>query len=271
MMRWKPWVAGVGLCVVASPVLALPVMLDFEGIANGAQILSYYSGGLGSNPASDPATGTDFGVTFTSGLFTGATPADIARSTAWSNLNSPPELFSFIANVERVAPGSHPLSNPPNLSVMSSGGTIAGSPSYAELTSSAGIDLSTLSFWYSSTQFGKVEAFDANESSLGFASITLQSRGEYFDEAEQKQKTVCGNAGEPTFCNWTQVLWNGSGTATSLRFYNDALTGTETLYDNISYSTVSEAPEPSTYALMALGLAAVALGSRRRRERIASA
>lgn len=274
MKRVKSWVAGVGLCAAVAPAVALGVLLDFEGIKHDAQILGFYTNdGLGSSPPSfPPATnGTDFGVKFLS-----APSLAPAQAAAYGNLSPIPELFTFSANDGIPTPGtSHPLLAAPNLSVMSSNNLsqpTAGS--YAQMDSAGSFALSTLSFWYSSHQIGfldsgpqgaRVEALDSNQTSLGYFLLKPQ-----FEAATQGQ--TCGDSVEATFCNWTKVSGadftsTASGSVSSLRFYNDGNTNTETLYDNIQFQTTAAIPEPSTYALMALGLAGIAAISRRRRER----
>jgi PEP-CTERM motif len=269
MMRWKLWVAGVGLCVAGAPAAALDVLLNFEGFnqeapLNSTEIDQYYNNGNSFPPP--PSTGPDFGVRFLlgspnvgavdSGGAVAPSPAVVYRT----GVDGFP-TFGFVAlNGVPVAPDPHPLTG--SLGVMDSGGgriSVFGNESFAVMTSARGIDLSTLSFLYSSDQVdgARVEAIDSFGGVIGLPFVLASQSTD--------------RCQDPDFCNWTRVNWGGKDTAYSLRFYNDSEAGTRTLYDNIEFNYAVAVPEPSTYALMALGLAAVALGSRRRRERIASA
>ena len=75
-----------------------------------------------------------------------------------------------------------------------------------------------------------------------------------------------GQCGDPTgfLCIWTPITVSFSGTAKSVAF--EGATGFVSV-DNISFSSdvpVVSVPEPSTYAMMALGLVGLAAWSRRR-------
>jgi PEP-CTERM motif len=270
--------AGVGLCVAVAPAAALPVLLDFEGIANTEQIHTFYAGG-DSTGTSFPATGTNFGVTFATGPLFDVKPTDIAGAVARSNNSvdpdAPPSLFSFLANSGNLE-SPHKINQFPyptsNLSVMDSGGLIVGSPSFAQMTSAATFELSSLSFWYSSSQIGaKVEALNSANEVVGTVLLSY----EVLIDGKPKIHFEAGcdnNSTDTPFCNWTKVTGDrfeagaGTGPISSLRFYNDGAPGTATLYDNIQFNNASPAPEPSTYVLMALGLLGIALKARRRRQ-----
>ena len=78
-------------------------------------------------------------------------------------------------------------------------------------------------------------------------------------------RTVHDNCtGDPTgaFCNWTAVGVAFAGIAKSIDFGG---TANQTGFDNITFGADTPVvPEPSTYALMALGLAGIGLVARRR-------
>ena len=123
----------------------------------------------------------------------------------------------------------------------------------AILTVAAGFDTG-FSFYYSSSTAATVTVWDdvgGTGNLLG--SLDLSAQG--FDN--------CG--GDPTgdFCNWTAVGVAFAGTAKSINFGG---TANQTGFDNITFGAdVPVIPEPSTYALMALGLAGIGLATRRRR------
>lgn len=123
----------------------------------------------------------------------------------------------------------------------------------AILNVAAGFDTG-FSFYYSSSTAATVTVWDG----LGgtgnlLGSIDLVAQG--FDNC----------SGDPTgaFCNWTPIGVAFAGTAKSINFGG---TANYTGYDNITFGAdVPVIPEPSTYALMALGLAGIGLATRRRK------
>ncbi len=127
MMRIKPWVAGVGLCVAVMPAAALNVLLDFESIPYGTQILDFYEPGVTflSAPSSP---------FFSSG--------DRARAVAYGNLETPSELFAFsaIEGVPATPTDPHPLAA--SKGVMSSNDLTDPTPgAYAQMDSAASFEL----------------------------------------------------------------------------------------------------------------------------------
>ncbi|MEQ1804303.1 MAG: PEP-CTERM sorting domain-containing protein [Burkholderiaceae bacterium] len=243
MKLLRPWVAGVGLCLSAGTASAVDVVeLDFE--------TSIHEVALGNTLLSEGVT-FDFGPT---------------AAVAYGNGFTFPESVLFSGAPSPFGTTVGTLST----RVMSSAGEHSPPPlteSFSVLRYGAGIDLATLSFSYSSEQVTKVETFDLNGSFIAGASIEI---------ARQSQTGGCSNQVEHRFCNWTQVQGLGTGTAYSLKFYNDAglTTGgggganepTLTLYDNIRFQSAPVIPEPSTYAMMALGLACIGMFLRRRRQ-----
>lgn len=128
----------------------------------------------------------------------------------------------------------------------------------AILTFAAGFDTG-FSFLYSSSTAATVtvyEGLNGTGNVLGTLSLTAQG----FDNC----------SGDPSgdFCNWTAVGVAFSGTARSIDFGG---TANQTGFDNITFGSdvpvVPGVPEPSTYAMMALGLAGIGFMARRRRGR----
>lgn len=92
----------------------------------------------------------------------------------------------------------------------------------------------------------------------GGTTATYNLAGQFFDDE-------CGNAVRATYCNWTNVSFLLAAPATQMNFNFDGSNGTA-LFDNYAFNMTRVVPEPSTFALMALGLAGIAMISRRRRE-----
>ena len=110
------------------------------------------------------------------------------------------------------------------------------------------------SFFYTSSTAATVTVYDGlNKTGNVLGTLDLAAQG--FDN--------CG--GDPTgsFCNWTAVGVAFDGTAKSIDFGG---TANQTGFDNITFgSDTPVVPEPSTYALMALGLAGIGFAARRRK------
>ena len=110
------------------------------------------------------------------------------------------------------------------------------------------------SFYYSSSTDAFVNVY-SGENATGTLLGSIHLSAQAFD----------GCSGDPTgqFCNWTAAGVAFAGTAKSIDFGG---TVNQTGYDNITFgSSIPTIPEPSTYALMALGLAGVGAIARRRK------
>ena len=124
------------------------------------------------------------------------------------------------------------------------------------LNVAAGFDTG-FSFFYSSSTVATVNVYAGlNKTGAILGSLNL---------AAQFNGNNC--QGDPTgqFCNWTAVGVGFAGIAKSIDFGG---TANQTAFDNITFGSkdpVPGIPEPSTYAMLALGLAGVGLVSRRRK------
>lgn len=129
----------------------------------------------------------------------------------------------------------------------------------AVLNFAAGFDTG-FAFLYSSSTAASVRVYDglnATGNLLGTLSLTAQ------------YNSNCQGDPSGQFCNWTDVGVAFSGIAKSIDFGG---TANQTAFDNITFgasTAVNPIPEPSTYALMAMGLAAVGWTARRRKARAA--
>jgi hypothetical protein len=113
---------------------------------------------------------------------------------------------------------------------------------------------SGFSFYYSSSTDADVNVY-SGENASGTLLGTIHLNAQAFN----------GCSGDPTgqFCNWSAAGVAFAGIAKSIDFGG---TVNQTGYDNITFgSSVPTIPEPSTYALMALGLAGVGAIARRRK------
>lgn len=123
----------------------------------------------------------------------------------------------------------------------------------AILTYAKGFDTG-FSFYYTSSTAASVTVW-SGLGGTGDLLGTLDLRAQYNDHC----------VGDPNgaFCNWTAVGVKFAGTAKSINFGG---TANQTGFDNITFgSDVPVVPEPSTYALMAIGLAGIGLAARRRK------
>jgi hypothetical protein len=248
-MGFKRILFRAGLMAVALPASAA-FTLDFEGIANNAQINGFYDGGTDSAGNS----GVNYGVLFGTNTL-GAIDKDAGGTGNFENEPSPSTVMFFLS-------GSAVL----NYTQGFTGG---------------------FSFYYSSEKNAVVNVYDGlNATGSVVGTILL----------EPQSNKNCSTAGDNDFCNWTQAGVTFSSLAKSIDFG-----GTVNLigYDNMKFGVdtpqgppvippvippigegpvippggshgggvVNPIPEPSTYALMLLGLATVVIAARRRKQR----
>lgn len=126
----------------------------------------------------------------------------------------------------------------------------------AILDVTAGFDTG-FSFFYTSSTAAPVTVWSGlnGDASDGTLLATINLGAQFADNC----------TGDPTgpFCHWDAIGVAFAGTAHSIDFGG---TANQTGYDNITFGSVTPGvPEPSTYAMLALGLAGVGFVSRRRK------
>ena len=126
----------------------------------------------------------------------------------------------------------------------------------ATLNYAAGFDTGFSFYFSSSTTDGNIQVFDGlNGTGTLLASITLP----------QQFNTGCPTGSTGSYCNWTPIGVAFNGTAKSINFGGAP---NYIGFDNVTFGAttpVPSIPEPSTYALMALGLAGIGFVARRRK------
>jgi hypothetical protein len=125
--------------------------------------------------------------------------------------------------------------------------------SKSTLDYAAGFDTG-FSFYYSSSTAATVSVYDGL-GGTGNVLATLNLSAQFNQNC----------SGDPSggFCNWTAVGVAFAGTARSIDFGGVA---NQTGFDDVTFGSATPAiPEPSTYALMALGLGALGFVARRRK------
>ena len=126
----------------------------------------------------------------------------------------------------------------------------------AVLNFAAGFDTG-FSFFYSSSGAAVVDVYSGiNKTGTKLASLNLASN---FDNG--------GCVGDPTgaYCHWDAIGVSFAGIAKSIDFGG---TANFVAYDNVTFGSATPVPgipEPSTYAMLALGLAGVGFVARRRK------
>ena len=259
-MRLGQTICCVGLLAAALPALAA-FTLDFEGIADNAAINNFYNGGTDSKGN----MGFNHGVQFGSNTLA-AIDKDAGGSGNFENEPSPSTTMFFLT-------GSAVLNYAPGFS----GG---------------------FSFHYSATQGAVVNVYDGLNAT-GNVVGTIQLDAQY--------NKGCTGGADNTFCNWSLAGVTFSSQAKSIDFggtvnqigYDNMKFGVDTpttppvtppgnggtppvippvvvppingggppIFPGNGGGGVNPIPEPSTYALMALGLAVITIAAHRRRRR----
>jgi hypothetical protein len=239
-----------GLVALALPASAA-FTLDFEGIADTAAINNFYNGGTDSAGNA----GTNYGVHF-GGNTLAAIDKDAGGSGNFENEPSPSTTMFFLT-------GSGVLNYEPGFT----GG---------------------FSFHYSSTKDAVVNVYDGLNAT-GNVVGAIQLGAQY--------NSGCVGGADNTFCNWSLASATFSSLAKSIDFGG---TVNQIGYDNMKFGVdaadgvpgpvippiveppgpivgpgngnggivVNPIPEPGTYAMMLLGLAAIAFAARRRKQRV---
>lgn len=88
---------AAGICSLAAPVLAAPIVLDFEGLGNQASIEDFYNGGTDSAGNS----GTNYGVEF-SGNTLGIIDQDAGGNGNFANEPSPDTIMFWLSGGSSV-------------------------------------------------------------------------------------------------------------------------------------------------------------------------
>lgn len=255
---------AAALCCGLPAMAATPIQYKFEGLSKttvssgvpstpDVRVDNFYAGGSSKDPVSgDPVTTApadqDFGT-----VFIGPAIATASSDTG-GDLGTFQEKRLLITAASPVAFESTALGTG---AVYADGE--AGAP--ASFTVDPDVDFDTgLSFFYTG-QLRIDVTTDAGVFGKTFPAV-LPSGG---------QCTEPGN----TSCLWIEAAFSFDGKARSVTFSGAAL---GFLVDNITLGAldplkpvdpgVPPIPEPSTYALMALGLAAVGFAARRRKTRV---
>lgn len=153
-----------------------------------------------------------------------------------------------VAAIDEDAGGSGNIANEPSASTVL---VFEGVSGPAVLNYEAGFT-DAVSFFYSSSFDAPVMVYDG-----------LNATGNLLGTINLSRQFNDNCSGDPngSFCNWTAAGVSFSGVAKSLGFNVGPAA-----YDNITFGSANPIPEPQTYALMALGLAAIGWATRRRRK-----
>jgi hypothetical protein len=255
---------AAALCASCLPAMAAAVQLQFEGltVTDGAgrrpdvAVDQFYNGGVSRDAVTNGAaqTGPNLGIVFTGTAIT--TESQVDNQGFGDTFRRARTLL--------LADGTSVQSTELGTGALYARGS-ADSPSTITMDIAGGFN-DSLSFFYNAGQAGGL-----NVSITSVSGGTTLTTTNTFPSVD-----VCvGNLNNR--CNWAEASMTFLGLATRVTFSGLAF---DFLIDNITLNSVdprtlsvtpppveppiNPIPEPSTYALMALGLAAVVLAARRR-------
>ena len=220
----KPLLLVLAGAAFCSMASAATVTLNFDGLTCYEFVGSYYNGGTGSL-GSGP--GPNYGISFS------------------SNAETIPDYFhpgSCASGNSGTNTGNMP-SDPNGLFFLSGSAAVMNVP--------AGFTTGFSFFYNAENVAGSVQVYSGlNSTGTLLATLDLPTTGS------------CGTT--PTFCVWDPIGVSFSGTAESVNF---AGTENQIVFDNITLGASTPTggvPEPSTFLLLGVGMAAAGIIGRRR-------
>jgi hypothetical protein len=262
--------AAILACAVPAWAAApSPIQLKFEGLTvdvggtrADVRVDNFYDGGTSKTfdpPPNDAAAGVKLGVTTRGDLATASETAAQANPAGGTGINL---VVPYLRNLTFSGGAKESASTELGLGFMYVQGDASGNAA-ASFDVAGGFDTG-VSFFYSTSlsqdlSVAILDGFNPDGSEDAVATLTLSAT------------PAC--AGDFTRCEWAEAFVPYDGTATGVRFSGSSASF---FVDNLTFGSRSArtlpdgpqpAPEPSTYALMALGLGGIAFAARRRQHR----